>query len=1229
MECVTSLVVVALIVLIGMVWRSRRQLKQVSAEVAALKLQVTGLQRRMDVPPAPEPAVSAKAPEPVAWAQPVAPEPEPVPPVPEIPPAPTTPEIPVIPEAPAAPEPLPEAPAAPPAPFVPPPRPEPRPVTPPRKPIDWEGLVGVKLFSWIAGILLALAAVQFLRYSIDHGWLSPPVRMAIGLLVGAGLLVVCELKAARRYAVTANALDAAGIAILFSTVFAAHALWQLLGAFTAFALMVLITAVAVGLSIRRNSLFIALLGLIGGFATPALLSTGENRPIGLFGYLLLLNAGLAWVAVRQRWKLLPLLALLGTTFYQWGWVAKFLDAGQLPLAVGIFLIFPVLAFAVPWLAGRREGEEAEPAFARISAAAATLPLAFALYLAAVPAYGGRYNLLFGFLFLLAAGLAVIAAARGPRGLHPLAGGIVLTVFALWFGLSYTHAAWPAMLAWLALFVALYLAAPWLLGRRSGSLAENGRLGALAAPLLLAGFSALVLLEPAAAAPGLLFGVLFLLLAAAAGFALLYEDGRLHFLAAFFALAAEALWSAKHLNPDNLIAGISLYGLFGLFYLGVPLLAQRLGRTLQPAGSGAILLLASLGLLFFLAAGPVAPSALWGLALLLAVLNAGLFLEARADRWPWTSVAGMLLSWILIAVWWASAPLGPNLIPALVVVAGLAVLALGGNLWLQRSAAEGAQQVSGSGLSLALVGHLFLLFVAARPDLAIPPWPLLGVMAVLDLALFVAALWSRRGALQIGGLAASGLVLLVWQAVSWQAPWPTVAALCAAGLVLFALLGIGAARRVAGAGGELARSFGTGALASLFLGQAILLAPFFRLGVKVSAGFGLLFGLHLAFLAAILVLSAVQERRVPAFLSIVATALASNPGSRAWELDLLFAGAVYGIYLLWPLLAPRLVPLFGGERNERSRMPFQVAVVASVPFFFAARHALLRGGYGDWIGALPVVQAIALSLLLVRLIRLHPPEARRGSERGLFALVAGGALAFLTVAIPLQLERQWITIGWALLAAALAWLYGRIPHRGLLVWAGGLIAAVFVRLAFNPAVLHYHPRGNLPIWNWYLYTYGIAALALLAAATLLRRLPEEPRLPPAPLVPRLSTLASAGGVILLFLLVNIEIADFFSTGDTLTFGFLTGRASLPEDLAYTLGWALFALGLLAAGLALRNRPARIAAILLLVGAVLKGFLHDLARLGGLYRVGSFVGLAASLALVAVLLQKFVLSRREEE
>jgi uncharacterized membrane protein len=115
-------------------------------------------------------------------------------------------------------------------------------------------------------------------------------------------------------------------------------------------------------------------------------------------------------------------------------------------------------------------------------------------------------------------------------------------------------------------------------------------------------------------------------------------------------------------------------------------------------------------------------------------------------------------------------------------------------------------------------------------------------------------------------------------------------------------------------------------------------------------------------------------------------------------------------------------------------------------------------------------------------------------------------------------------------------------------------------------------------------------------------------------------------VLLFLLLNIEIADCFSTGPALAFNLLHGN--LAQDLSYTLGWALFAVVMLAAGIVAGNRMTRVAAILLLTVTILKAFLHDLARLAGLYRIASFVGLALSLALVAVVLQKFVLKRKAE-
>jgi uncharacterized membrane protein len=1179
-------------------------------KLAALESELRALRDQLRRPTAGAPQGTASPAEPAA--APVAPAAPQQAPAPPIPPQPAI-QTPITPPAPVAgPKPseriLPVVlPSKPPASPPPPP-----PATPFWKipSFDWEGLVGVKLFSWIAGIALLLAAIFFLLYSIERGWLMPPVRVAIGAAVGILLLVICELRAARKYPVTANAMDAAAIAILFSTFFAARALWGLIDAASAFFLLVLVAVVAVLLSIRRDSMFIALLGLLGGFAIPAILSTGENRPISLFSYLLLLNAGLAWIAAKKRWPLLTALTLVFTTLYQWGWVMKFLTAAQLPLAAGIFLAFPILSFATLALNRKEEGQSGWGSwYGNTANLSALLPLLFAAYLASVSGYGVHYTLLFGFLFLLDLGLFAIAAARGHEILH-LAGGIsTIMVFAIWLLISYAGEAWPAVLAFVALFVLFYLAAPLillLLGRKFTGLGRNV---VYAAPLLLFAFSALAAIEPRCAHPGLVFAILFLLLAAAAAFAIFAEEGAVYFLAAFAALSAEAVWSAKYLTEESLLPGLALYGIFGLFYIGIPMAARRWHKKLQPEGAGMALLFASLALLLFLAAGPTGGVALWGLSLLLLVLNLGLFLEGSVARFPAFAVAGIVLSWTILACFWMNAALDLIVLPALIVIAGFALFAMGGLFWLQGRMNGEDAGVLRDCVYLGLVGHLFLIVVASQRALSIPPWPLLGVLLVLDLAAGIASLYARRHELHVAAMAASALVLSVWVLVAGGAPWPAVAILSAGAMALLSFFWIHVAKRLHM---ETARYADTAAF-TVFLAQAVTIVAAQQPG---SPEVGFLLTAHLVFLAALLGLAWVRKKHYLAILAAGPTTIAvslwiaRHAGPEFRFSQLLFAGLVYLAYLCYPLLL--------GRRAGHSFEPYLAAVLASVPFFFQARHTIMAAGWEGYIGILPVVQAVLMAALLSRLLGIDPPERR---ALGRLALVAGAALAFITVAIPLQLEKEWITIGWALEGAALAWLFTRIPHRGLCYVSGSLLAVVFVRLALNPSVLEYAPRGALPIWNWYLYTYLVSAAALILAGRLFAKTigtrTKGWR--------RITSLLPAGGAILLFLLLNIEIADFYSTGERITFQL---TATLAQDLTFTLGWALFAVVLLAVGIVAASRPSRIAALALLVATILKCFLHDLGRLGGLYRVMSFVGLALCLALVAVALQKFVLSVRKE-
>ncbi|HEX6086555.1 MAG TPA: DUF2339 domain-containing protein [Thermoanaerobaculia bacterium] len=1180
----TFLAVIVALVALAIAVKSQSEIQELRALIRTLTT------------PRPEPQPKpAPAPPPQPQVQPQA-APPPPPPKPESKPEPV---IPIYQPPPPAPAPAPAAPkieTPPPPPRDTPPR-RPAPPPPPRKPappiwqgVDWESVIGVKLFSWIAGIAVVIMAILFLKYSVEHGWVSPPVRAAIGLITGSALLVVCEMRVARGYKYTANAMHGAGIAILYATLFAVHALWHLLPSAVVFGGMLVVTAVAVLLSIRRDSLFIALLGMMGGFATPALLSTGENRPIGLFSYLLLLNAGLAWVAYKKRWPALTIGSVLFSVIYQWAWIAKFLDAAQLPLAASIFIVFALAAAAALWM---RRDDTHQRLFDQAGRFGVALPVLFAIFAAAVPAYGARYHVLFAFLFLMAAGLAAIAMTQKIEWLHAL--GLVATAltFAIWLTVSYTPEAWPAVVAWASAFVLLYLGV---------GLLYRSRL-VIGAGMLLFVFPALVQIEPRSESPALLFGVLFLLLALAAAYAVKYGEGLVYFTGAFFAIVAEGLWSAKYLAAERLYEGLAIYGAFGLLYLAVPALARRFDRVLRPANGAGATAIVSVAMLLFLTFDGIAPNALWGLAILLAALMAGTIAEARSTARPMLAAGVVILSWIVLASWWEAAPLEAALIPALAVIALFGVLVVLGAAWAKF---EGQTY-------LALVGHAFLLFVALSTSLSVPPWPFLAVLFVLDLAIGIAALYLKRGALLAGAAVMSQVVLTAWSAVADEAPWPNVALAMtlavAAYAGIFHLLAMWRGLQPASPGGLKFASPGGLKPAPHFLGGA---AVAFLLGhvVAITAGaaadeplFTTLLATHAILIVATLMLAAVSNVHVLAVLSVPFAAIATGfaqtetPGQQ-----FTFALVLYALYISYPLLL--------GKRVKQALEPYLAAVLASVPFFLFARDAMNDAGLGYMIGVLPVAQALVMLVLLVRLLRIEPPSQRTLTR---LAIVAATALAFVTVAIPLQLDKQWITIGWALEGAALVWLFRRIPHRGLLLLASALLTAAFVRLTINPAVLAYHAPSGRAILNWYLYTYLVTATAFFAAAQLAPKL-----------YARAIAACRAAGTLLLFFLLNIEIADYFSTGPTLTFNLLS--SSLAQDLTYTIGWAAFAIAMLVAGIAFQTRAARLAAIALLVVTIFKCFLHDLARLGGLYRIASFLGLALALVMVSVLLQKFVLSRR---
>jgi uncharacterized membrane protein len=176
-------------------------------------------------------------------------------------------------------------------------------------PHGFEQRLGARGFVWLGGACVALAGAFLVKYSIDEGLLGPTTRIVFGILLGLALLVGADYMR-RRSGTIGQALAAAGIADLYASLFAAVALYELLPPALAFVILAGVTFLAIALALRHGP-FVGLVGLAGGFITPAIVSTGEPNPAVLFGYLYLLQLGALWLERQRGWWYLPAIAIAG------------------------------------------------------------------------------------------------------------------------------------------------------------------------------------------------------------------------------------------------------------------------------------------------------------------------------------------------------------------------------------------------------------------------------------------------------------------------------------------------------------------------------------------------------------------------------------------------------------------------------------------------------------------------------------------------------------------------------------------------------------------------------------------------------------------------------------------------------------------------------------------------------------------------------------------------------
>lgn len=201
--------------------------------------------------------------------------------------------------------------------------------------LSLENAIGTRWIGRIGVLAILFGVAFFLKYSFDNKLIGETGRVILGIFWGAAFIGTGEyLQKKKNLGLYGQMLSGGVLAVLYLALYAAFALYHLIPAPLATVGMLAITSTGMTLSIRYSTYSLAAIALLGGFLTPIMLSTVQNQPLTLFGYILLLDIGTLLLLRFRQWPSLVAASLFGTVLLYFGWHSEFFNNDQRWLAFG-------------------------------------------------------------------------------------------------------------------------------------------------------------------------------------------------------------------------------------------------------------------------------------------------------------------------------------------------------------------------------------------------------------------------------------------------------------------------------------------------------------------------------------------------------------------------------------------------------------------------------------------------------------------------------------------------------------------------------------------------------------------------------------------------------------------------------------------------------------------------------------------------------------------------------
>ena len=207
-----------------------------------------------------------------------------------------------------------------------------------------EQFIAEKLISIVGIIILVLGIVFTVKWAIHRNLISDAGKVGIGLLSGTILITLAHWLS-KNFRAFSSILAGGGVAVLYFSIYQSYQGYHLLSQTIAFVIMIGITLLSVLLSIFYDKKEMAVIAIIGGFATPFLVSHGSGNFKILFTYLLILNTGMFLLAYYKRWKIVNVISYALTIIIFGTWLVQSFSFGKanewpaILFATGFYLLF--------------------------------------------------------------------------------------------------------------------------------------------------------------------------------------------------------------------------------------------------------------------------------------------------------------------------------------------------------------------------------------------------------------------------------------------------------------------------------------------------------------------------------------------------------------------------------------------------------------------------------------------------------------------------------------------------------------------------------------------------------------------------------------------------------------------------------------------------------------------------------------------------------------------------